>query len=176
MTLRPPNARSLMIYEFSEFAGFSPSERRYITRSIDVARDSENVINLWSRNQNERKSIHAQREVYAPIKNLRKNIPRELVDESFIASLISVSVFDLGQGKLSGFNAYRFLYERLFGVLVRPWLPSAFCAAAALPQLKPERRKTLLQSISETAATAPAWSTVEPVFFPEWVATVEQYT
>jgi len=61
------------------------------------------------------------------------------------------------------------LYERLLGADIRPWLPSAFCAAAALPQIRPERRKKLLQSISEAAATAPGWSTREPAFYPEWV-------
>ena len=63
-------------------------------------------------------------------------------------------------------NVYRM---RLLGAEVRRWLPSAFCAAAALPHIRPERRKNLLQSISEAAATAPAWSVREPSFFPEWV-------
>ena len=71
------------------------------------------------------------------------------------------------------FAAYRFLYERLIGAAVRPWLPGAFCAAAALPHLHPERRRALLQSISEAAATAPGWSNREPVFFPEWVEKVD---
>jgi len=75
----------------------------------------------------------------------------------------------LAQEKLTGFASFRFLYERLLGADARPWLPSAFCAASALPQIRPERRKKLLQSISEAAATAPGWSTREPAFFPEWV-------
>jgi hypothetical protein len=49
-------------------------------------------------------------------------------------------------------RSFRFLYERLLGASARPWLPAAFCAAAALPHLHPERRRTLLQSISESAA------------------------
>ena len=50
-----------------------------------------------------------------------------------------------------------------------PWLPAAFCAAAALPQIRPARRKMLLQSLSEAAATAPGWSDREPCFYPERV-------
>ena len=46
---------------------------------------------------------------------------------------------------------------------------AAFCGAAALPQIRPNRRKHLLQSISEAAATAPGWSQREPSFYPEWV-------
>ena len=67
----------------------------------------------------------------------------------------------------------RFLYERLIGASSRPWLPAAFCAAAALPHLHPDRRRILLQSISESAATAPGWSSREPVFWPEWVEKVD---
>ena len=48
------------------------------------------------------------------------------------------------------------------------------CAAAALPHLHPDRRRLLLQSISEGAATAPGWSNREPSFFPEWVEKVDE--
>ena len=82
--------------------------------------------------------------------------------------------FDLGQDRLPNFAAYRFLYERLIGASARPWLPAAFCSAAALPHLHPDRRRLLLQSISESAATAPGWSNREPAFWPEWVEKVDQ--
>ena len=86
--------------------------------------------------------------------NLRNMVPYETkIDGS--ALLITLSAFDLGQDRLPNFAAFRFLYERLVGAAARPWLPSAFCAAAALPHLHPDRRRTLLQSISESAATAP---------------------
>ena len=42
-------------------------------------------------------------------------------------------------------------------------------AGAAMPHLRPARRKILLQSLSEAAATAPAWSSREPTFMPEYV-------
>jgi hypothetical protein len=71
--------------------------------------------------------------------------------------------------RIECFSAYRFLYERLLGAHARPWLPAAFCAAAALPQIRPARRKMLLQSLSEAAATAPGWSDREPCFYPERV-------
>jgi hypothetical protein len=41
--------------------------------------------------------------------------------------------------------------------------------AAALPQIHPSRRKVLLQSIGEAAATAPGRSTRAPRFYLEWV-------
>ena len=92
----------------------------------------------------------------------------------FIGSLITVSAFDLGEGKLTSFAAYRFLYERLLGGAVRPWLPSAFVGAAALPYLHPALRKVLLRSIGESAAAAPGWSSHNSVFTPEWVEKVPE--
>ena len=51
--------------------------------------------------------------------------------EPLMAPLITMTAFDLGQDRLTCFASYRFLYERLIGANVRPWLPGAFCAAAA---------------------------------------------
>ncbi len=93
--------------------------------------------------------------------------------EPFMAPLVKVSAFDLSQGRLTNFSCYRFLYERLIGAEVRPWLPSAFCSAAALPNLHPDLRRKLLQSISEAAATAWGWSNRQPAFFPQWVEKVD---
>jgi hypothetical protein len=72
--------------------------------------------------------------------------------------LVRMAAFDLQQERISSFSALPFLYERLLGAKARPYLPAAFCAAAALPIIRPERRKILLQSLSEAAATAPGWS------------------
>jgi hypothetical protein len=85
---------------------------------------------------------------------------------------MTVSAFDLGEGKLASFAAYRFLYERLLGPAVRPWLPSAFVGAAALPYLHPELRKSLLSSITAADAAANGWSNRTPAFQPEWIEKV----
>lgn len=87
--------------------------------------------------------------------------------ETFMGPLTRISAQDLAPESLDTFSAYRFLYERLLGAKSRPWLPAAFCGAAALPQILPARRKVLLSSISEGAATSLAWSEAEPGFFPK---------
>jgi hypothetical protein len=94
--------------------------------------------------------------------------------ECFLAPLITMSAGDLSEGKVSEFEAYRFLYERLLGPEVRPWLVSAFCAAAALPAIHPELRKQLLQSIPVQDAVAAGWSIRVPLFYPEWVEKVTE--
>lgn len=165
-------AATLTINELREFAGFSACEQRYIKRSLDIGLGRQDAFKLWARDATELAAIRSQYVVYQELKGLRGIFPEETgfdgLDD-FMGKLLRLTAFDLAQEKLECFSAYRFLYERLLGASVRPWLPSAFCAAAALPQIRPDRRKKLLHSISEAAATAPAWSTREPCFYPEWV-------
>jgi hypothetical protein len=162
----------LTLAEIKEFASFPAAAQRYVRRSLDVAYHRADAVALWSRDVVESAGIKAQSHVYERLPELRQVIPGDSgIDtvDVFMGGLVALSAFDLGQNRLSNFGAYRFLYERLLGANARPWLPAAFCAAAALPHLHPSRRRSLLQSISEAAATAPGWSTREPVFFPEWV-------
>lgn len=163
---------SLTIAELREFASFAPGEQRYIKRSLDVGLGRQDAFSLWARDAAEHRAIRAQHEAYRELAALRgAGMDETSLDgiEDFMGRLLRVTAFDLAQERLNGFSAYRFLYERLLGADVRPWLPSAFCAAAALPMIRPERRKALLQSLSESAATAPGWSDRAPAFYPEYV-------
>lgn len=166
----------ITLSELKEFASFDGGAQRYIRRALDVAFDRSDALAVWSRDIVESASIRAQSRVYQILPELRLRAPNvnglDQLD-GFIGTLTRVSAFDLGQDRLTSFGAYRFLYERLLGAGVRPWLPAAFCAAALLPQIHPGKRRTLLQSISEAVATAPGWSAREPAFFPEWVEKVE---
>ena len=171
-----PADGAMALAEMKEFASFAASTQRYVRRSLDVGLGRLDAMDLWSRDVVEAASIRAQTRVYGRLEAIRDIIPDDSgldAIEPFMAPLVTVSAFDLGQDRLCSFGAYRFLYERLLGASVRPWLPGAFCAAAALPHLHPERRRTLLQSISEAAATAAGWSAREPSFFPEWVEKVD---
>lgn len=163
---------SLTINELREFAGFSPCEQRYIRRSLDIGLGRQDAFRLWARNAGEVASIRSQYVAYQELGGLRGQTPDETGLEGlddFIGKLVRLTAFDLAQERLGSFSSYRFLYERLLGAGIRPWLPGAFCGAAALPQIRPDRRKLLLHSISEAAATAPGWSTREPCFFPEFI-------
>ncbi len=169
--LHTPSAQ-MILAEMREFAGFTGCEQRYIRRSLDVGLGRGDAFRLWARTSEEAGAIRAQHDVYYDLAMLRGRLAKgEGPDaiETVMGPLLRVTTHDLAQDRLAGFCAYRFLYERLLGAAVRPWLPAAFCGAAALPQIRPERRKGLLQSISEAAATAPGWSRREPMFFPEFV-------
>ena len=171
-TMNDTGTATLTIAELREFASFDAAEQRYIKRSLDVGLGRQDAFKLWARDAAEMASIRKQYVSYQDLKSLRADQPDEFAldgIEQFMAQLLRVTAFDLAQEKLSSFSAYRFLYERLIGPQVRPWLPAAFCGAAALPQIRPERRKMLLQSLSEAAATAPGWSDRAPCFYPEYV-------
>ena len=166
------NAASLTIAEMREFASFTAAEQRYIRRSLDIGLGRCDAFRIWGRTQGETAAIRSQYVAYQELKALRGAIPEESgfdAIESFIGKITRVAAFDLAQERIECFSAFRFLYERLLGADARPWLPSAFCAAAALPQIRPERRKMLLQSLSEAAATAPGWSDRAPSFYPEFI-------
>ena len=163
---------SLAINELREFASFTACEQRYIRRSLDIGLGRQDAFKLWARDADEVASIRSQYVVYQDMKGLRAAMPSGTGFEGlegFVGKIVRVAAFDLAQERIASFSAFRFLYERLLGAPVRPWLPSAFCAAAALPQIRPDRRKALLHSISEAAATAPGWSDREPCFYPEFI-------
>ncbi len=161
---------SLSISEMREFAGFTPEEQAFITRSLDVGMGRGDAFKAWSTESGSSSAIRQQYIAYRELRALREDIPEATSLDGvgqFIGALIRISAQDLAQELLSSFSAYRFLYERLLGAEVRPYLPAIFCGAAALPQIRPCHRKLLLQSLSEAAATAPGWSPRQPGFFPE---------
>jgi hypothetical protein len=166
----------MTIGEMREFAGFDPCEQRYIKRSLDIGMARCDAFRLWGRNEAENTAIRRQYVAYQDLKVLRDLVPQDgsiSEVERFIGKLVRMAAFDLEQEKLGCFSAFRFLYERLLGAEARPYLPAAFCAAAALPSIRPDQRKILLQSLSEAAATAPGWSNRAPSFYPEYVEDVE---
>ncbi len=163
---------SLTIAELREFASFTEAEQLFIERSLDIGLGRGDAFKIWSRGAGDDGSIRQQYIAYRELRALRDAVPCETsLDgiQEFIGALLRVTAQDLAQEQLDSFSAYRFLYERLLGARARPWLPAAFCGAAALPQIRPARRKMLLQSLSEAAATAPGWSEREPCFYPEKV-------
>lgn len=167
---------AMSINEMREFAGFSPAEQRYIKRALDIGLGRQDAFKVWARDEIENAAIRRHYIAYQDLQAVRGIVPDEnSLDDvaAYVAKLMRIAAFDLGQERIASFSAFRFLYERLLGAQVRPFLPSVFCSAAALPQIRPHQRKVLLQSLSEAAATAPGWSTREPNFYPEFVEEAE---
>lgn len=164
------------IDEMREFASFTAAEQRYIKRGLDIGLARADAFKLWAHSEDESNAIRRQYVVYQELKAARRAVPVDgaISDvERFVGKMLRMAVFDLEQEAIESFSAFRFLYERLISPKARPYLPSVFCAAAALPMIRPAHRKVLLQSLSEAAATAPGWSLREPAFYPEFVEDVE---
>ncbi|MEO5705442.1 MAG: hypothetical protein ABIT10_13610 [Alteraurantiacibacter sp.] len=161
---------SLSISEMREFAGFTAGEQEFITRSLDVYMARGDAFKAWGRTSGGTATIRAQYLAYRELHALHGDLPATVTLDGlaqFIGPSVRIAAQDLVQDQIDSFSAFRFLYERMLGAAARPFLPAIFCAAAALPQMRPCRRKMLLQSLSEAAATAPGWSDREPAFFPE---------
>jgi hypothetical protein len=156
--------------ELTEFARFTWEEQRYIERALDLALGEPDLRDGLGEHLATLRERHA---AYRELRALRFAIPQPGCPsalDGFMGMLLRATAQDLVRGSLASFGAYRFLYERLMGAAIRPWLPAAFCGAAALPQIHPDRRKALLSTLTEAAATAPAWSHAEPTFLPRTLA------
>lgn len=166
---------SRIFSEMKEFATLTAAEQRFIRRSLDIGLYRRDAQECWARHPAEAAKIVDQSRRYRMLDFIRSSVPDDIgleETESFIGPLITLTAGDLEEGKITSFGAYRFLYERLIGPTVRPWLASVFCAAAALPYVHPDQRRVLLQSMKSHDATAPGWSSWEPAFYPEWVEKV----
>ena len=160
-----------ILAEIKEFGSFDHEAQHYIRRSLDVAFAREFDADRWVRNEEEAASLVAQRHIYRALAGIRKSIPGNATltsADSFLFPLIAVSAFDVGGGCLTSFCEYRFLYERLLSPEIRPWLPSAFAAAAAMPHGSAHSRDVLLASL--LGAMSQGWSRDAPAFYPGWLA------
>lgn len=164
-----------LIAELKEFGTFTPAEQRYIRRSLEVAAAGPMAADHWARGVAEAATIGLQAKTYRLIDEIEKLTPDSIEPDdpqSLLVPLIRMTAFDLHDGKLTSFAAYRFLYERLLGPGVRPWLMSAFCAAAAMPCVHPELRAELLLSVDAVDMATAGWPNREAAFFPEWIEKV----
>ena len=95
-----------MLGEIKLFASFSAAEQRHIRRSLDVGLMRGNAIACWSRNSTDAASIEAQTRRYSMLDLIRACVPDDDAPEeaeAFLASLITLSVPDLKEGKLASF-------------------------------------------------------------------------
>jgi hypothetical protein len=157
--------------EMEEFGQLPMAAQRYIRRSLQVRFEHPASLAELARSAAEANSIARQISLYGQIDAVIEAIPvdDDIASVTRFTSLIAPLVaFDMAEGKLESFAAFGFLYERLLGAAARPWLPAVFMLIASLPDLNPNRRLSLLASVTADAVT-PHWSNREPQFFPEWI-------
>jgi hypothetical protein len=173
--LTAPPAGIQMFREMKELAKLPSAAQRYIRRSLDVAFERWDRLDETTQTEEESESVGRQARLYSKLGSIRAAIPTsedETETVRFISMTAELTAFDLAQGKIRSFAAYRFLYERLLGAAARPWLLSVFATCASLAPLSPQLRTDLLRSIDEQAV-ASNHSKLEPRFQPEWVDRLE---
>ncbi|MBV8238460.1 MAG: hypothetical protein JO221_06790, partial [Sphingomonas sp.] len=97
-----PAEGAMTLAEMKEFAGFAAATQRYIRRSLDIGLEREDAMTRWSRDVVEAASIRAQARHYERLPEIRTLVPDDSgLDrvEAFLAPLITVTAFDLGQGR-----------------------------------------------------------------------------
>ena len=171
-TLIAPTSGAQTLCELQEFARLPAAAQRFIRRSLEIRFGRLDRIGRLARTPQELRSIETQIGLYARLDGFEFDIP--LDDDGPSVSrltdlLAPLAAFDLGEGKIQSFAAFRFLYERVIGAAVRPWLLSIFMLCSALPHLHPTLRLSLLASIDKESAGASKWSSRPAQFYPEWV-------
>jgi hypothetical protein len=169
-TLTTSSAGAQILRELQEYASFPAATQDYIRRALEVRSGGTGALAPPAGGGEEAQSLAARIAFYGRLDEIAAAIP---VDDDLAAVaglmrwLVPLTAFDIAHAALGSFAAYRFLYERLLGAAVRPWLLGAFCTAAALPQLHPQHRLQLLRSIDESCAGPRGRSIREPAFYPQ---------
>lgn len=165
----------MIFAEMQEFASFAIEAQHYICRSLDAGLSPDVSPADWARSEREAHDIFAQKQAYRLLPGIRAALPGAdgiMDSEAFLLPLIAVSTFDMTCGPIVSFAEYRFLYERLLGPKVRPWLASAFLAAAASPHFPAEIRQGLVRSVY--SGLTDRWSSARPAYQPRWLGDGEQ--
>lgn len=174
----PDEARS---EERAEFTTFSREEQLHIIRAIKMADSTTNAASELAagiaalRNQDStRKGAllitllagDLAQAYVASLPAIKKAIPcngEATANATFLKDLIWLTLRELEQGLIERYPPYRFLYLRLFGREILPFLPSAFLAATALPRWD---RDWARYAIASVELEDPDNFGPPPVFFP----------
>jgi len=167
--------------ERAEFADFSREEQLHVIRAIKMADSMSNGASSLAagiaalRNKDSSRlgaalvtiEAGALAQAYiTALAELKQAIPRDgevTANASFLKSLIWLTLRELEQGMIERYSPYRFLYLRLIGREIQPFLPSAFLAAVSLPRWERDWSRSAIASVEleDSSDFGPP-----PVFFP----------
>lgn len=160
-----------MIDEMRLFAAFPAATRRYIVRSLDFGLPRGDPMTRWVGGFFDMGPLMARADRYAAVPETRRALAGAKALERWMPEFVVLqrcADFDLQWDEVGDFSAFGFLYERLFGPAVRPWLTGVFAAAVASPGVVREAGSAALVSL--TMFDGPDWNidAPPPRFLPEW--------
>lgn len=152
-----------------QYARLPLASRRYIVRALDFGLKRGDYMARWAGSFFDMPTNLARADVYSGISIVRPTISVGAgLPESVDVLLRRCTGFDLQFEEMSDFTAYNFLYERLFGAGIRPYLAAAYSAAASSPTLTADARRKALSGITMFEQTEENFGGDEPQFYPEW--------
>lgn len=151
--------------ERAEFAAFSREEQLHIVRAIKMADSIANAASTLAAGIAALKHKDSSRlgaalttmqagdlgQAYISVLiSLKKSIRRDgeaTRNASFLKDLIWLTIRELEQDLIERYPPYRYLYQRLVGREIVPFLPSAFLAAVSLPRWDREWSRGAIASV-----------------------------
>jgi len=161
-----------VIDEMALFSTFPTPTRRYIVRALDFGLPRGKPLERWVGSFFDIATQAARADLYHSIPIVRRRLeaingPLENWMDEY-RSIQRCADFDLRFPEIASMVPFGFLYERLYGPKVRPWLPAIFMAAAASPAMTEEGRLAALQSVTMFDIAAPSEQGTPCALFPEW--------
>lgn len=158
-----------MIDEMALFAAFPLATRRYIVRALDFGLPRGKPLVRWADSFFDIPMNLARLDLYLAFPAVRERFASGGVERwmSEFTAVQRAADFDLQWPEIASFVPFRFLYERLAGPMLAPWLPSIFGAAATSPKLSEESRAEALATLT-MFDTQEIERTTAPTFYPDW--------
>lgn len=181
--ISPDEARDA---ERAEFATFSREEQLHIIRAIKMADSFSNAASTMAAGIAAMQLKDSSRlgaalvtikagdlaQAYvAALGTIKRGIPRDgeaTANATFLRDLIWLTLRELEQGLIERYPPYRFLYERLVGREILPFLPPAFLASVSLPRWDRDWSQGAIASVEpqdpDDFGPPPQFFPVEPAF------------
>ena len=155
--------------EREDFDRLAEDQKLYIVKALDFGLPRDGAMDRWARRGLESALELARLDIYMPIPEMRerlldaKPVTARLKGWDLIRRCVS---FDCQWEPMRTVAAFRFLYERLFGPPIRPWITSLYLAEVTSPGALREWREACISSV--TAYDLDDHDDMSPnLFFPD---------
>jgi hypothetical protein len=156
--------------ERDEFRRLGRAAQIYIVRALDFGLPRNDPMQRWQASDLMGMAMQlAHANVYFHLAEIRERIRDQKQFDSEFSDweLIRLCArIDIKHDEMGNIAAFRFLYERLFGPPIRPWITSVFLEAATSPVLTADWRRRCVLSVTDADLDDNDDRTM-PLFYPD---------